>query len=279
MGLTVVTMLIEIIFGLLTGSMALLADGWHMATHAAAFAITLFAYSYARKNRDNPRFTFGTGKVNVLGGFASAIALGVVAVLMISESTIRFISPEDIIFDQAIAVAVVGLIINLACAKILHQDGHHHHDHHDHAHNHDHHDHNLKAAYLHVLADAMTSVFAIVALVAGKYWGLIWMDALMGVVGACVIIKWSVGLIKDTAGILLDAGVSDKTRDLFIEHLRKHDISAEKIFLWQTSPGHYAVTLKVSDKVSREAVREACHSFRGMEHVALDVSSSPTAHT
>ncbi len=175
--LTLLTMVVEVVAGFIFNSMALTADGWHMATHAAAFGITLFAYRYARRHADNPRFSFGTGKVSVLGGFASAVALGVVAVLMAVESIHRIVEPLAIRFDEAIGVAVLGLVVNLVSAVLL--KGEHHH----HGHGHHHEDHNLKAAYLHVLADALTSVAAIVALTFGRFLGWAVLDPVMGVVG------------------------------------------------------------------------------------------------
>ncbi len=184
--LTIITMVAEITAGSLFGSMALLADGC-TCTHAAAFMITIFAYRYARKHADNRAFSFGTGKVSVLGGFTSAIALGLVALLMLVESVQRLFSPETIHFNEAIFVAVIGLTVNIASVFLLKDDHHHSHDHghshshsHDHDHHHHHHDHNLKAAYFHVLADALTSVLAIVALLFGKYYGLHWLDASWG---------------------------------------------------------------------------------------------------
>lgn len=241
MWLTVVMMVGEIAAGLAFGSMALLADGWHMGTHAAALGITLFAYAYARKHAGNDAFSFGTGKVSVLGGYSSAIVLCVVALLMAVESVERLITPQEIQFNQAIGVAVLGLIVNVVSAFML--GGHHHHDHHhgDHSHDH-HHDHNLRAAYLHVLADALTSVLAIIALLAGKSLGWVWLDPIMGIVGAIIITRWAIGLARDTASILLDRhdnadmrdkivslvedGGEDKVADLHIWRLNSNQVSA-----------------------------------------------------
>jgi cation diffusion facilitator family transporter len=213
-GLTATMMTVEIAAGMIFGSMALLADGWHMGTHAAALGITVFAYVYARRHADNPRYSFGTGKVGALGGFASAVGLAVVALLVFGESVVRVASPVAIRFDEAIAVAVIGLVVNLASAFILRD--HHEHGHgageHD-EHHHDHHDHNLRGAYLHVMADAMTSVLAIVALIAGRQLGWVWMDPAMGIVGSIVIARWSYGLLRDTSGVLLDAEVPAARRD------------------------------------------------------------------
>jgi len=201
--LTIVMMGIEVTAGILYGSMALLADGWHMGTHATALGITAFAYFYARRHADDPRYSFGTGKVGVLGGFTSAVVLAVVAILMSVESLERLISPEAIRFNEAIVVAIIGLVVNLVSAFLL-QGGHH-----DHGHNeaHHHHDHNLRAAYFHVLADALTSVLAIVALFAGKIFGWNWMDPFMGIVGAIIISRWAYGLLQETSKVLLDRDV------------------------------------------------------------------------
>jgi cation diffusion facilitator family transporter len=179
-----------------------------MGTHAAALGITAIAYYFARRHADNPKYTFGTGKVGILGGFTSAVVLAIVALLMAVESFERLLSPRPIRFDEAIIVAVTGLIVNLVSAYIL-RDRRHAHDHTGGQHRH--HDYNLKAAYLHVLADALTSVLAIIALTAGKALGWIWMDPIMGAVGAAVIMRWSYGLLRDTGKILLDRDVSMET--------------------------------------------------------------------
>lgn len=189
--LTAAMMAVEIVAGWLTNSMALLADGWHMGTHVAALGIAAFAYRYARKHANDPRFAFGTWKVGVLAGFASAIVLGLVAMYMAYESAVRVLNPVPIRYGDAILVAVVGLAVNLLSAWFLHgHDGHHDHDHGGHGHGHGH-DLNLRAAYLHVLADALTSVLAIVALLGGWYFGWDFLDPVMGVVGAVVISVWA----------------------------------------------------------------------------------------
>lgn len=196
-------MVLEIICGKLFGSMALLADGWHMGTHVFALGITVVAYMLSRKYVDDNRFTFGVGKIGVMGGFISALFLAAIAFMMISESIHRLLNPETIQFNQAILVATLGLIVNTVSAVWLHggfSGSEHDHSHH-HAH---HHDHNLKAAYLHVIADALTSVLAIIALIAGKYLGWIKLDALVGIVGALVILRWAWGLLKETGAELLD---------------------------------------------------------------------------
>ncbi len=244
--ITAIMMVGEIASGILFGSMALLADGWHMSTHVAAFGITLFAYWYARKHAGDPFYKFGTGKVSVLGGFASAVALVVVAFVMAFESIARFFSPEEILFDEAIVVATIGLVVNLGCAKILHDSGHSHgHSHdEDNHHHHEHHDHNLKAAYLHVLADALTSVFAIVALLVGKFYGLLWLDALMGIVGAAVITKWAWSLLSDTSAILLDGGeFGDQEAEIRKLVGTENESIKASIRLWKVAPQHFATAI------------------------------------
>ncbi len=245
LGLTLVTMVVEIAAGAAYGSMALLADGWHMGSHAAALTITVFAYWYARRHADNPRFTFGTGKVPALGGFASATALAIVALLMAVECVERLLSPVPIAFDQALLVAVVGLVVNLASAWLLHSPGG------GHAH-----DHNLQAAFFHVLADALTSALAIAALLAGRSLGWTWMDAAVGLVGAVVIARWSTRLIASTSRVLLDADVDPRTvatiRDTLEEGTADRVVD---VHLWRTAPGHLAGLVSV-----------VTHEERGPEH-------------
>jgi cation diffusion facilitator family transporter len=211
--ITATMMIVEIVAGVLFGSMALLADGLHMASHAAALTLNAFAYIYARRHARDVSYSFGTGKVNTLGGFTGAVLLAGFALLMVSESLQRLVSPVPIAFDHAILVAVVGLLVNGLSMLILGRDHDHDHDHghdddHDDDHDHDEphgaRDHNLVSAYLHVLADALTSVLAIVALLAAKYFGLTWMDPLMGIVGAVLVARWSLGLLRDTGAVLLD---------------------------------------------------------------------------
>lgn len=241
---TVTMMLVEILAGTAFGSMALLADGWHMGTHAAALGVALFAYSYARRHASNPRFSFGTGKVGALGGFGSAVGLAVVALLVVLESLARLASPAAIRFDEAIAVAVVGLVVNLGSALLLGEP-------HDHGHDEDpgavrHHDHNLRGAYLHVLADALTSVLAIVALVTGKALGWTFMDPSMGVVGGLVIARWSYGLLRDTSAVLLDGEVPEART-----HQIRRLVEAEEgdrvadLHVWRVGPEHLAAIISV----------------------------------
>ncbi|MEM7409324.1 MAG: CDF family Co(II)/Ni(II) efflux transporter DmeF [Myxococcota bacterium] len=238
--LTAVMMVVEILAGTAWGSMALLADGWHMASHASALSITAFAYWYARRHAGNPEYTFGTGKVSVLGGFTSAVVLGVISISIAWESITRLVQPVPIRFDEAIVVAFLGLAVNLVSAWMLRGD--HHHGGHAHSH-----DHNLRAAYLHVLADALTSTTAIVALTAGKYAGWVWMDPVMGVVGSIVIARWSLGLIRDTSSILLDCSVDEERETQLAREAIEADGDARvaDIHLWRMGPAHLAAAISV----------------------------------
>lgn len=274
--LTTIIMVLEIAAGTWSGSMALLADGWHMGTHSAAFLIAIFAYSYAKKNANNKSFSFGTGKVNYLGGFASAIALAIVALLMILESVQRIIEPNNIHFNEAIIVAVVGLIVNIVSAFILKDDHHHHsHDHHgDSDHHHDN-DHNMKAAYLHVLADALTSVLAIVALLTGKYMGIIWIDPVMGIVGAIVILHWSYGLIKESSSVLLDHSVDVATFEKISQTLDKRNTIINDIHVWKIASTHQAAILSVSSPspLSTEEYKKILlESLPQLSHMSVEVN-------
>ena len=284
--LTVVTMVAEIVAGVWYGSMALLADGWHMGTHVAAFLITLFAYRYARRHADNPAYSFGTGKVNVLGGFASAVALAVVALVMLVESVVRVFEPHAIQFDQAILVALLGLAVNLVSALLLkdhhhHDHGHHGHAHHDHDHDHhdDHshsgHDHNLRAAYLHVLADAMTSVLAIAALLGGKYLGLNWLDPLMGIVGALIISRWAIGLVKQSAPVLLDASISDQQRAAIRQTIEQDgDNQVADIHIWKVSGNDYAAIISLVTHQPRHTdhYKALLSPFSQLTHITIEVN-------
>lgn len=281
--LTAITMIAEIVAGTIFGSMALLADGWHMATHVAAFAITVFAYQYARTHAHNPQYTFGTGKVSVLGGFTSAVALGVIALIMAIESLARFFQPQTIQFNEAIYVAFIGLVVNLASAFLLqddHDHSHHHHEHHhhDHDHDHDHHhhkDHNLRAAYIHVLADALTSIFAIVALFAGKFLGWVWMDAFMGLVGAVVIARWAYGLVRETSSILLDGGI-DKQIKLAIVNAIEDDADNRitDLHVWNVSPNHLAATIALVTHYPQppEYYKNLVQHIPSLSHVIVEVN-------
>jgi cation diffusion facilitator family transporter len=279
--LTAITMVVEIIAGSIFGSMALLADGWHMGTHVAAFMITIFAYRYARKHATNPVFAFGTGKVSVLGGFASAIALAMVAFLMFAESLQRIIDPHLILFNEAIAVASLGLFINMLSAFLL-KDNHHHHHHGDedhnefeHHHEHHHHDHNLSAAYMHVLADALTSVLAIVALVSGKYFGWHWLDPVMGMVGAIIITRWSYGLLKQTSPILLDSSIEQEYQSAIKEVIEQDsDNLVADIHIWKVGANHYAAILSIVTQFPKNSqyYKELLSGFHRLSHITIEVN-------
>jgi cation diffusion facilitator family transporter len=275
MSLTAVTMVIEIIAGIVFGSMALLADGWHMGTHVAAFLITLFAYRYSRKNANNPDFSFGTGKINVLGGFASAVALAVVALVMAVESVGRFFSPVEIHYGQSILVAVVGLTVNVVSAFLLNGNhGHDHHHGHSHGHEHHHEDHNLKAAYFHVLADALTSVLAIIALLFGSLFGWRVLDPLMGIVGALVITRWAWGLLKESSAILLDAGVKSEVRDEIRELIEADaDNRITDLHVWKIGPQHLAVLLTLVTHHPRSAseYKQLLAGLCQIKHISIEV--------
>jgi cation diffusion facilitator family transporter len=272
--LTAITMVVEIIAGSVYGSMALLADGWHMGTHVAAFFIAIFAYRYARKHADNPAFSFGTGKVNVLGGFASAVALAVVALVMLIESLQRIIDPHEIHFNEAIFVACIGLFINVVSAFLL-KDGHGHAHHHHHGHDHHHHDHNLRAAYLHVLADAMTSLLAIVALVSGKYLGWNWLDPIMGIVGAIIITRWSYGLLKQSSPILLDTSIEEDYQQAIKETIENDsDNRISDIHVWRVSANHYAaiIALVTHYPEPAEHYKKLLSEFHKLSHITVEVN-------
>ena len=342
--LTIITMVAEIAAGTIYGSMALLADGWHMGTHAAAFMITLFAYSYARKHANNPEFAFGTGKVSVLGGYTSAIALGLVALVMLIESGMRLISPEQIQFNEAIFVAIIGLSVNVLSVFLLkdhhthshghshnhshghsHGNSHSHHshgnsdshahdhsqghshehslDHHNHsdenaheqgAHSHSHHDahhaehehdshqhghshdHNLRAAYFHVLADALTSVLAIAALLFGKYMGLTWLDPVMGIVGAIIISRWAWGLIRQTSPILLDGGTSTELQQQVIDEIESvADHQVADLHIWQVSADHNALMVSIVSHAPKDAefFKAKLAKFTQLTHLTVEVNT------
>ncbi|MBY0560063.1 CDF family Co(II)/Ni(II) efflux transporter DmeF [Hyphomicrobium sp.] len=269
----------EIIAGTIFGSMALVADGWHMATHAAAMIMALVAYYYARRNARNARFTFGTGKMGDLAGFASAIVLALIAVLIGWESLLRLAKPVQIDFHQAIAVAVLGLAVNIASAWLLRNEDHHDLGHsHDHAHHQHHHgkgqDNNLRAAYVHVLADALTSVLAIVALTAGSLYGWIWLDPVMGVVGAIVIANWSWGLIRDAGGVLLDYNPSHEELPGEIRHaLETPQDQITDLHVWQLGPGHHGAIIALKCKAPRAPshYREKLSDIHELSHVTIEV--------
>ena len=286
--LTAITMMVEIVVGMLSGSMALLADGWHMGTHVTALSITVFAYRYARHHAHDKRYSFGTGKVSVLGGFTSGVVLAMVAVLMAAESFSRLIYPQLIHFNEAIAVALLGLIVNVISMGLL-NDSHHFHDDHDDHHAHDdhhtphhdayheslhHYDHNFKSAYLHVLSDALTSLLAIFALLIGKFLNWIWLDALMGIVGAIIILRWSVGLLRDTSYILLD-GQADPEILSEIQQLIESDTNDKisDIHVWRLNSHHLAAIVSIVTHSSRspEYYKNLLASKKELVHVTVEI--------
>ncbi|MEO6975976.1 MAG: CDF family Co(II)/Ni(II) efflux transporter DmeF [Gallionella sp.] len=277
--LTAVMMVIEIFGGWYYNSMALLADGWHMSSHTIALGLSVFAYVYARKYADDPRFSFGTWKIEVLGGYTSAIFLVMVAGLMVYQSVERLISPSPIHYDQAIAIAIIGLLVNLVSAWLL-KDGHHHdHGHHDHAHSDDGHGHqdlNLRSAYMHVLADAATSVLAIIALFGGKIWGASWLDPVMGLVGAVMVSVWAYGLLRDTSRVLLDAEMNAPVVDEIREVIAASPIKAElnDLHVWRVGKGKFAciLSLATDNEVSPEYFRKQLSVHEELVHISIEIN-------
>lgn len=280
--LTGVTMVVEIGAGIAFGSMALLADGLHMASHAAALTISAAAYVYARRHAADDRFSFGTGKVNALGGYTGAVLLAVFALIMAGESIDRLLHPIPIAFNQAILVAIVGLVVNAASVVILGGSEDEGSDGHDHGHHHDHgdHDHNLRSAYLHVLADALTSVLAIGALLTGKFLGWAWMDPVMGVVGAGLVARWSWGLVRDTSGILLDRQAPHAVRQTVIDAIEQGEERdrVTDLHVWSIGPSLYAGELVIVSSLPRAPAnyRRAAVAA-GLAHVTIEVHHVPGA--
>ena len=282
-GLTATMMVAEIVAGTLTGSMALLADGFHMATHAGALGIAALAYGFARRHVANPRFSFGTGKVGDLAGFASALVLGVISLGIGVESLIRLARPLHVDFSSAIAVAVLGLIVNVVSALLLGGDDHGHAHHHDQGHRHahvddNHHhrnhgrDNNLRAAYMHVLADALTSVLAILALSAGRFLGWVWLDPVTGLVGALVIARWSWSLIRDTSSVLLDVAdprLIDDIRDA-VDACGCTGALTD-LHVWRIGPETHAAIVSIAADVDAEAVRQRLRAVHELGHVTVEV--------
>lgn len=294
-GITVVMMVVEIAAGWIYGSMALLADGIHMASHAVALGISAFAYVYARRRAGDRSFSFGTGKVNALGGYTGAVLLALFALVMAWESVDRLLFPVAIVFNQAILVAVIGLVVNGASVFILgdahdhhhdHDDDHghshhgheHHHDHdHDHGHGHahgSHHDHNLRSAYLHVMADALTSVTAIAALLTAKYFGWIWMDPLMGIVGSLLVARWSLGLLRQTSHVLLDRQASPTLEETVRATIEGDGHSqVMDLHIWSIGPGIWSVILSIVSETPEnpQTYRERLDSGQ-FPHVTVEVN-------
>jgi cation diffusion facilitator family transporter len=276
-GITAVMMVIELVAGVIFGSMALLADGLHMASHTAALGISAFAYIYARKNARNSAYSFGTGKVNALGGFTGAVMLALFAIFMAFESVMRLLNPVDIVFDQAIFVAVVGLLVNGVCAFILGVKDHDHdHDHGDEGHHS--HDHNLTSAYLHVIADALTSVLAIVALLTAKYFGSIWMDPVVGIVGAVLVARWSLGLLRNTSAVLLDRQAPEALQDKVRQAIEAHeDTRVTDLHIWSIGPAIYSAQIAAvaHAPLSPAGYKALLPASLGLVHVAIEVHVCP----
>lgn len=302
-GLCTAMMVAEIVGGTLFGSLALVADGLHMSTHAGAMLIAALAYTYARKHADDQRFVFGTGKLGDLAGFTSAIVLAMIALLIGYEAIARLLSPVPIHFSEAIPIAVLGLAVNLASVWLLsgdhhhgHGHGHHHgHDHDDHDHDHDdehhahhaygshtaaHRDHNIRSAYIHVIADAAVSVLAIVGLLLARAFGWVWMDPLAGIVGALVIANWAYGLMRDTGGILLDVNVDRKLADNVRRAIETLGDKVNDLHVWRVGPGHMSAIVSVE---TGDAARDArfYHAliarFDGVSHVTVEVMTPAKA--
>ena len=291
--LTAVMMVGEIVAGSLFGSMALLADGWHMATHAAALGIAAAAYLFARQHARNSRFAFGTGKFGDLAAFSSAIILSLIAVQIFYESVIRLVHPVAIAYGEAIAVAALGLGVNLVSAWLLRDS--HDHDHHGHGHSHGsshnsslgsshdsspghrHHDNNLRAAYIHVLADAATSVLAIAALVIAMYSQWVWADPAVGIIGSLVIASWAFGLIRDSGAVLLDVSVDKNLEAVIRDRLETRGDRVTDLHLWQVGPGHRAAVISVvSDHPLPSATyKRRLGGLRGLSHVTIEVELCP----
>jgi cation diffusion facilitator family transporter len=292
--LTIAMMIAEITGGTLFGSMALLADGWHMSTHAAAIGVAALAYRYARRHRHDPRFAFGTGKLGELAGFTSAVVLAMIAIAIGYESLIRLGHPQPIAYGEAISIAALGLIVNLVCAWLLRDDhSHHHHSHghHDHDDDHAHHDHghehhahhrdnNLRAAYVHVMADAATSVLAIGGLLLARAFGWVWIDAVVGIIGACVIASWAYGLMRDSGAILIDVVPDRAIAQAIRQRLEVEGDRICDLHLWQIGPGHQSAIISVvTDQPRPPAFYKArLAGIKSLSHVTIEVDQCPHPH-
>lgn len=283
--LTGLTMLAEITAGYLFNSMALLADGWHMASHMVAIGMAAMAYLLARRYAHDRRFAFGTWKIEVLTGFASAVLLVVVALMMIGESLLRFWTPAKIGFDEALGIALLGLVVNLVSAWLLreqHDHGGHHHGHGDHGHGGAHHHHgssgrdlNRHAALMHVLTDALTSVAAIVALLGGKYLGWNWLDPLMGIIGAAIILIWAKGLLVETGKVLLDREMDSPLVQKVRERLESvPDTEVTDLHLWRVGTAQYScvVSLVTHQAHSADHYKRALDGFPELVHITAEVN-------
>ena len=284
--ITATMMVIEIAVGIASNSMALLADGWHMGTHVTAFLITALAYYFSRRHAANPLHSFGTAKIGVLGGFASAVVLAVIALLMAGESVHRFFAPLSIHFNEAIGIAVLGLFVNLTCALVLthdHEYGHSHaHSDHDHHQDRHRHDLNLRAAYLHVLADAFTSLTAITALVAGKFFAWTWLDPAVGILGSGVVMSWAYSLIRDTSGILLDRtpAHSDLPDEIRKAVESDGDSMVTDLHVWQVGVGKFAaiVSIVAHEPKTSDQYRDLLREHEELVHVTIETQHCREEH-
>lgn len=279
--LTAVMMVAEITGGWLFNSMALLADGWHMSSHALALGLAVLAYRAARRFAHDTRFNFGTWKIEVLGGYSSAMLLLAVAGLMLYQSVARLLSPVPIHYDQAIAIAAVGLLVNLVCAWLLRDSHTHHHHDHEHGHHHDHHHHhdlNLRAAYLHVVADAATSVLAILALLGGKYWAAHWLDPVMGIAGALLVTLWACGLLRATARVLLDAELDAPITAEIRAQIAASPVATEisDLHVWRVGKDKYAciLALTVHEQVAPQYFKQQLGIHQELVHITVEINYS-----
>ncbi len=280
--LTAVMMLLEVAGGWIFNSMALLADGWHMSSHMLALGLAYMAYRAARHYARDARFSFGTWKIEILAGYSSAILLIVVAIFMAFHSAERLMFPVPIHYDEAILIAVLGLIVNLLCAWLLHDHHHHHHHHHHHGHGHGqdhgahHHDLNQKAAFLHVVADAVTSVLAIIALIAGKYMGWSFLDALLGIAGAVLVARWAVGLIKETGKTLLDAEMDHPVVEEIREVIEDLPVAVKitDLHVWKVAKGKFSciLALETAEELTADQVRHALTVHDEIVHVSVEIN-------
>jgi len=280
MWITAVMMVVEIWAGWWFNSMALLADGWHMSSHAVAIGLSAYTYVAARRYAQDSRFAFGTWKIEILGGYTSAVFLLGVAALMSFASVERIVAPQTIHFPQAIGIAAVGLIVNIACALILGRAGDHHdHSHDDHAAHHHHHDLNLRSAYVHVIADAATSVLAIVALVGGMLFGWNWLDPVMGIVGAILVARWAWGLLRDTSRVLLDremdSPVSTEIRQAIADLDHTNSTRIADLHLWRVGKSRFACILSLvthDTDMTPDRVKAKLREHEELAHVTVEVN-------